>query len=312
MPNDDETDTNDTDDAPTIEPRRSMMYTPATRPDRVEKALTMDDGPDLLVADLEDGVPPEEKEDARDEILPLLANLEEDAHPKRLLRVNTIDSRWFLNDIQNAPQARPDAIVAPKIESPGQLRTLDGRLREAENEHDLEEESIHVYAQLETARGVAAALDIGETAGTIPRITALVFGAEDYAATVGARRTDSNHEVQHARSRTVLAAALGTVDAIDQVRIDYEDLDALANEANRARDLGYVGKQIIHPDQIETVNEAFTPSPDEVAQAKDILDAVQDADIEEGGVIGHQGRMIDRPIIQQAQRTVALANALNL
>lgn len=310
MPNDDEP--SQADDAMPIEPRRSMMYTPATRPDRIEKALTMDEGPDLLVADLEDGVPPDEKEDAREEILPVLANLEDDAHPKRLLRVNTIDSRWFLQDIENAPQARPDAIVAPKIESPGQLRTLDGRLREAENEHDLEEDSIHVYAQLETARGVAAALDIGETAGTIPRITALVFGAEDYAATVRARRTDDNHEVQYARSRVVLAAALGTVDAIDQVHIDYEDLDALANEATRARDLGYVGKQIIHPDQIETVNDAFTPGPEEVEDAHEILDAVQDADIEEGGVIGHQGRMIDRPIIQQAQRTVALAAALDL
>ncbi len=308
MPND----APDDEDPQEPTPRRSMLYTPATRPDRVESALTMDDGPDLVVADLEDGIAPDEKDDARDEIADVILDLEENALAERMIRVNTIDSRWFLDDVEAAARARPAGIVAPKVESPGQLRSLDGRLREAENEHDVEEESIHVLAQLETARGIAAAHDIGEAAGTIPRIQGLVFGAEDYAASVGARRTGSNHEVAYARSRVVLAAALGGVDAIDQVHIDYEDLDGLAQESQRARELGYVGKQIIHPDQIGPVHEAFTPSQEEVDEAREILDAVEDADIMEGGVIGFQGRMIDRPVIEQAQRTVALAEQLGL
>lgn len=289
-----------------------MLYTPGTQPDRIEKALTMDEGPDMVVADLEDGIAPDEKDDAREEVTDLVLDLEGEALAERMIRVNPIDSRWFLDDVETTARARPDAIVAPKVESPGQLRSLDGRLREAENEHGVEEESIEVLAQLETARGIAAAHDIGEAAGTIERITALVFGAEDYAATVGARRTETNHEVAYARSRVVLAAALGDVDAIDQVHIDYEDLEALASEAARARELGYVGKQIIHPDQIQPVHEAFTPSQDEIDEARELLDAVDEADILDGGVIGYEGRMVDRPVIEQAQRTVALAEALEL
>lgn len=296
----------------TARPRRSMLYTPATRPDRVESALTMEDGPDMVVADLEDAVAPDDKAEAREPIVDTLAGLAEEAVAERCLRVNGIDTRWFMEDIDAAARAQPDTVVVPKVETPGQLRTVDGRLTTAEAEHEVEEGSIEVVAQLETARGVAHALDIGEAAGAVDRVTALVFGAEDFAATVGARRTASNHEVGFARSRTVLAAALAPVQAIDQAYVDYEDLDGLAEEATIARDLGYVGKQIIHPDQIEPVHDAFTPTDDEVDQARELLDAVEAADIEEGGVISHDGRMVDRPLIQQARRVVHIAEQLDL
>lgn len=298
----------------TARPRRSMLYTPATQPDRVEKALTMADGPDMVVADLEDAVAPGDKADAREPIVDLFAGLEEDEDvgAERCLRVNGIDTRWFMEDIDAAARAAPDTVVVPKIETPGQLRTVDGRLTTAETEHEVEEGSIEVVAQLETARGVAHALDIGEAAGAVERVTALVFGAEDFAATVGARRTASNHEVNFARSRTVLAAALAPVQAIDQAYIDYENLEGLADEAKAARDLGYVGKQIIHPDQVDPVHDAFTPTDDEIDGARTLLDAVEAADIEEGGVISHEGRMIDRPLILQARRVVHIAEQLDL
>jgi len=297
---------------PSFRPRRSMMYTPATQPDRVEKALTMAEGPDIVVADLEDAVGPEDKKQAREAVQETLAGLDEEgAEAEGCIRVNGIDTQWFMQDIEAAVQAEPDTIVVPKVESPGQLRTVEGRLVTAEAEHDVEEGSIEVLAQLETAPGVAHALAIGEAAGTVDRVTALVFGAEDFAASVGARRSPSNREVLYARSRVVLAAALGEVQAIDQVHVDYEDLEALREEAIEGRDLGYVGKQIIHPDQIEPVHDVFTPDGDEIAEARDLLAAVDEADIEEGGVIAHEGRMIDRPLIQQARRTVELADALD-
>lgn len=286
-----------------------MMYTPATRPDRVEKALTMEGGPDMVVADLEDAVGPTDKESAREDLVEVLADIE-DPSPEVCLRVNAIDSRWFLDDVDAAGQAAPDTVVVPKVESPGQLRTIEGRLVEAEDEHELEEGSIEVAVQLETANGVASALDVGEAAATVERVTAIVFGADDYAATVGAQRTPSNHEVAYARSRVALAAGIAEVDAIDQLYNDYEDLEGLAEEAQRGRELGYVGKQIIHPDQIQPTNEAFTPTEEEVQDARELLDAVDEAQIEEGGVIAHEGRMIDRPFIEQARRVVDLADAL--
>jgi citrate lyase beta subunit len=292
-------------------PRRSMLYTPATQPDRVAKALTMDEGPDMVVADLEDAVGPEDKDEAREAVGEALAALHPDeVQAERCIRVNGIDSKWFMADVEAAVQAQPDTIVVPKVESPGQLRTVDGRLTTAETEHEVEEGSIEVIAQLETAHGVAAAEDIGEAAGTVERVTGLVFGAEDFAATVGARRSSSNREVLYARSRVVLAAALGEVQAIDQVHIAYEDLDALRTDAEEGRDLGYVGKQIIHPDQIEPVHDVFTPDEEEIAEARDVLDVVEEANIEEGGVISHEGRMIDRPLIEQSRRIVELAEAI--
>lgn len=299
-------------DETTFRPRRSMLYTPATQTDRVEKALTMDAGPDMVVADLEDAVPSADKGDARDGIIDTLASLAEEATAERCLRINGIDTRWFMEDVDAAAQAEPDTVVVPKIGSPGQLRTVDGRLRTAEVEHEVEEGSIQVIAQLETAAGVAHALDIGEAAGAVDRVTGIVFGAEDFAASVGARRTASNHEVAYARSRVVLAAAIGNVQALDQVYVDYQDTEGLAEEAKTGRDLGYVGKQIIHPDQVEPVHEAFTPSDDEVEDARDLLEAVEEAKVGEGGVIGYEGRMIDRPLIEQARRVVRLADALDL
>jgi len=287
-----------------------MLYTPATQPDRIEKALTMDEGPDMVVADLEDAVGPADKDEARESVVDVVAGAREDALAERCIRVNPIGSSWFMEDIQAAVEAKPDTIIVPKVSSPGQLRTVDGRIRGQEDEFDIEEGTIEVVAQLETGPGVAHAVDIGEAAGTVERVTAIVFGAEDYAADLGANRTPSNREVFYARSRVVLAAALGEVQAIDQVHVDYEDLDHLSKEAKQGRELGYVGKQIIHPDQIEPVHEAFTPSEDEVDEARDLLEAVEDADIEEGGVIGSQGRMIDQPLIEQARRIVELADAV--
>lgn len=293
-------------------PRRSMLYTPATRPDRVEKALTMDDGPDMVVADLEDAVPLEEKTAAREGIVEVVREATEDARAERCIRVNGTSTRWFMDDVTEAVSAEPDTVVVPKVEAPGQLRTVDGRLAEAENEHELSEGEIEVIVQLETARGVAHAVDIAQAGGTLPRVTGLVFGAEDYAADVGARRTRSDHEVSYARQRVVLAAAVGSLQPIDQVQVDYEDAEALAEEAQLGRELGYVGKQIIHPAQIEPVHEAFTPSEAEIDEARELLAAVEEADILEGGVISYEGRMIDRPLIEQARRVDALATRLGL
>lgn len=301
-------------DLPTT-PRRSILYTPGTRPDRIEKALTMDDGPDAVVADLEDAVGPDDKETARKQASETIARVT-DTSTDRCIRVNAQGTAWHADDLEAAVRALPDAIVVPKVDSIRELSELELDIEPVEEELGLEAGTIPLLVQIETAKGVARAMELAETivdpVAPLTRVQGMMFGALDYATDIGARNTPSNHEVIYARQRVVLAAALAEVQPIDLLFDDYTDPGGLAKEAKEGRDLGYTGKQIIHPDQIGPVHEAFTPSQEEIDEARELLDAVDQAGIGEGGVIGFKGRMIDRPAVEQAKRTVALADALGL
>ncbi len=302
------------DELPYI-PRRSILYTPGTRPDRIEKALTMDDGPDAVVADLEDAVGPDDKKTARKEVAGVVSRVT-DARADRCIRVNAQGTAWHAADLEAAVRAEPDAIVVPKVDSIRELSELELEIEPLEEEIGLETGTIPLLVQIETAQGVARAIELAETivdpVAPLTRVEGLMFGALDYARDIGARNTPSNLEVVYARQRVVLAAALAEVQPIDLLFDDYTDPQGLAKEAREGRDMGYTGKQIIHPDQIGPVHEAFTPSQDEIDEARELLDAVDAAGIEEGGVIGFKGRMIDRPAVVQAKRNVALADALGL
>lgn len=302
-------------DPAAFRPRRSILYTPGTRPDRVEKALTMDDGPDVVVADLEDAVGPDDKASARKQITDLIGGVT-GTPAEACIRVNAQGTPWHDADLEAAVRAQPDAIVVPKVDSIRELSELELEIEPLEEELGIEIGTIPLLVQIETAQGIARAVELAETivdpVAPLTRVDALVFGAEDFAADVGARRTSSNHEVSYARQRVALAAAIARVQAIDQVYLDYQDPDGLAEEARAGRDIGYGGKQIIHPDQVGPVHQAFTPSPEEIDQARELLAAVEEAGIGEGGVIGFQGRMVDRPVIEQARRVVAVADALAL
>ncbi len=294
-------------------PRRSILYTPGTRPDRIEKALTMDDGPDAVVADLEDAVGPDGKESARKQATETVAQVTE-ATADRCIRVNAQGTPWHAADLEAAVRAQPDAIVVPKVDSIRELSELELDIEPLEEELGLEVGTIPLLVQIETAQGVARALELAETivdpVAPLTRVEGMMFGALDYARDIGARNTPSNHEVVYARQRVVLAAALAEVQPIDLLFDDYTDAEGLAKEAEEGRDLGYAGKQIIHPDQIAPVHDAFTPSQEEIDEARELLEAVEEAGIEHGGVIGFKGRMIDRPAVEQARRTVALGDAL--
>ncbi len=296
-------------------PRRSILYTPGTRPDRIEKALAMDDGPDAVVADLEDAVGPDDKAAARKQVAEVVARVT-DAQADRCIRVNAQGTPWHAEDLEAAVRARPDAIVVPKVDSIRELSELELDIEPLEEELGIEIGTIPLLVQIETAKGVARAIELAETivdpVAPLTRVEGMMFGALDYARDIGARNTPSNHEVLYARQRVVLAAALAEVQPIDLLFDDYTDPEGLAREAREGRDMGYAGKQIIHPDQIGPVHEAFTPNQDEIDEARELLDAVDAAGIEEGGVIGFKGRMIDRPAVEQAKRTVALAEALGL
>lgn len=272
--------------------RRTVLFTPGTRADRWTKAL---EGPaDCAVADLEDAVPPAEKAAARAAVAAALKASR--AGPvERGVRINAWPGPWAIEDIDLLAPRKPDLVAVPKVEVVDEVRYLDAALRERGCDAGL-------LLILETARGV---LKAPELAAASKRVRAVAFGAEDYAASVGARRTADGLEVLYARSRVVAAAAAAGVDAIDQVHVAIDDAAGLEREARFGAQLGYRGKMVIHPKQVEPVHRAYRPSAEEVAWARKVLDAAKAADAVSGGVVVVDGRMVDRPLLLQAERLLA-------
>ena len=219
---------------------RSVLFAGATRPDLVAKLARS--GPDAVVVDLEDAVPAEAKPAARAALPELVASIE--AGPRVFVRVNAPLSEWFEADLAAAAALEGIAgVVVPKTETAAEL----ARAREALGE------GAAVFAGLESARGVAECERIlGEAAPD-----AAYFGAEDYIADVGGRRTAGGEEVLYARSRVALAARLAGVAAVDQVVVDFRDTAAFERDAEAARAIGYRGKLCIHPSQVPVANAVF-------------------------------------------------------
>lgn len=280
----------------TWRPRRSVLFTPATRADRWLKAVEAG-AADVAVADLEDGVAPSDRTEARQRLGDALRDAPK-TRTERAVRINPWPSSDASADLAVAPPEACELIVVPKVESADAVKALSGALDERSH-------PARLLLLVETARGVLHADRFPPASG---RVVALGFGAEDYAATVGARRTHRATEVLWARSRVVAAAGAYGIDAIDQVYTDFKDLDGFAEECRFAAQLGYAGKMLIHPDQIQPVHDAFAPTDEQVAQARKILDAAEDAGAGSGGVVVVDGRMVDRPLIEQARRIARLAD----
>lgn len=279
--------------------RRSLLFTPGDRPAMMRKAPRS--GADVITFDLEDAVAPARKDEARAAVHDVLADPGFDPDSEVCVRLNpaSIAADDDLHGVvADLPEGALDSVMLPKTESAEDVRTLARLL----DEHDYE---VPVLALVETARGVLNAAEIATTDAT----DAVLFGAEDLAADLGARRTDEGTEVLYAREHVVLAASAAGVDAIDTVFTDIEDTDGLAEEADFAIQLGYDGKMAIHPAQVEVINEAFTPDPERVEWARKVLAARDDAESEDRGVFRVDDEMIDAPLVAQAERIVERARA---
>lgn len=286
---------------------RSLLFTPGTRGDRVKKALERRAG-DVVVADLEDAVAPDEKENARSVVRDALTIDPEPApgenDPKRppalrAVRINTLESGLGLADLRAVFPARPDLVVFPKAHRVADVVALDEALYDAERAHGAGAGSTGLVLIVESAEGVLQAQRLARAA---PRVQALAFGAEDLAADAGLRRSSGNMEVWMARSRIALAASAAGIVAVDQVFVDIEDIEGLQREAREARNLGYGGKMVIHPNQTKPVHEAFAPTEEELEEAKRLVSAVDEGNVGAGGVLRFEGRMIDVPLVEQARR----------
>ncbi len=271
------------------------MFTPGDDPEMLRKAA--DSGADTIVFDLEDGVAPDRKSAARETVRETLADPDFDPDPEVCVRVTpppTTDE-----DLATVlAGGTPDAVMLPMADGPDDVETLARLLRE----HD---RSVPVLALVETARGVLEAPAIADH----PRTDALLLGAEDLAADVGAIRTGGGREVEYARGRVVTAAAAAEVDAIDAVHTDLEDREGLREATLSAVEMGYDGKMVVHPAQVSVVNDAFTPDPERVAWAERVLAARWQAEAEGRGVFRVDDQMVDAPLVAQAEQIAARARA---
>ncbi len=282
--------------------RRALLYMPGDDRHKIEKAITL--GVDCICMDMEDGVAMNRKAEARSTIAKALQEL--DFGPsEKLARINAVGSGLESQDLNAVLPHRPDGIVIPKMEELGQIQWASEVIEAAELQNGWRVGSIRILVDVETARGI---LNLNEIASH-PRLDALIFGGEDYAASVGATRTKEALELLYAREATVAAAAAYGLQAIDIVAIDFKDLDALHIESEFGAQLGFTGKQIIHPAQVEPVQKAFTPNDAAIAQAKRIVETFEASQAKGAGAYALVGKMIDRPLLKNAQKVLERARA---
>lgn len=271
----------------------------------IQKASTL--GADAIILDLEDAVPISEKEAARRLVGQSIVQVGA-AGRQVFVRVNALSTGLTEEDLRSVVQPQLVGIVLPKAQSSADVATVAKWISELEGEQGMGRGSVALVPLLETARGV---LDAREVAKAVPRIVAVAFGALDFARDMGIRLSAEGTEVLYARSRIALAASAAQVLAIDTPWIDIADREGLLREARHARQLGFRGKLVIHPSQIAHVNEVFSPSEDEVAYAREVVEAFHAAEAEGLGAISLDGKMIDAANARQAADLIASAEAIS-
>jgi citrate lyase subunit beta / citryl-CoA lyase len=287
----------------TIRPRRSVLYMPGSNARALEKAKTL--AADGLILDLEDAVAPDAKETARRQVAEAV---KAGGFGKRevFIRVNGIDTAWFSEDLEAAASAAPDAILVPKISTPQQLDLIWQHL------HDIKADGrIRVWAMIETPLAIFNAVALAAQA-KLPgaRLGGFVMGTNDLAKETRARFVPGRAPMLGWLTTCVLAARTYGIDILDGVYNNLGDTDGFACECSEGRDLGFDGKTLIHPNQIEPCNAVFSPSTDEVALARRIIAAFDQPENKGKGVVQVDGRMVELLHAEIARRTVAVADAI--
>jgi citrate lyase subunit beta / citryl-CoA lyase len=291
---------------------RSLMFVPGHRPRMVQRGLGVGEftsGLDVAILDLEDGVPPDEKDRARATIASVLDVASNGESPARYVRINK-DLAARGADLAAILHAGLDGIVAPKVDQPDEIIELSHELDEREAAAGMERGSIRIVPSIESARGLIEAHAI---AASGDRVIALLFGAEDFARDLGlpAEREAEASELLYARSAMVIAAAAARRESIDGIWPDVTDDEGLRRDAVQARRLGFSGKSLIHPGQIDMINDVFSPSVAEVSYARRVIDAFEGARVEGLGAVALDGRLLDRPIVERARRTLERSDAVS-
>ena len=279
----------------TTRPRRSFIFSPGLKPDMFPKALAC--GTDIVCVELEDGIAPKDKQQARQHALTLFATPQADDGVERIVRINCLRSAFGLADVQAVlgTPTPPPGLMLPKVVSPDEITWLDDLL--TERGHDTR---LHII--IETNAALESAYEIARASA---RIEALFFGGVDMAAELRCR--NAWEPLLYARSRVVHAAAATGIDVIDVPYLDLDDLSGMEREACLAKELGFSGKGAIHPKQIPILNQVFTPSESEIAYAQKILHAFEAADT---GLVVVDGKLIEKPVIREMRRVLSIADRM--
>ena len=274
---------------------RSLLFIPADSVRKIQKTQKL--FPQALIFDLEDAVSIESKNVARDRLSQTLQTF---CHPSARLfvRINSLRTEFFQGDLEAAVVENVDGLVLPKSQEVGDLLSIAEMVSSQEEQRGIPEGKIQFLVLIESVLGVLQALELARTS---ERTRALVFGAEDYCADMGIRRSKGGQELAYARSVIAHAAHASGLEAIDTVFSDLEDESGLFDETRLIRQMGFTGKLLIHPKQIETVHRAFSPDLTEVAWAERVVEAFVSASAEASGVALVDGEMVDEPVFRQAR-----------
>ncbi|MCP5155759.1 MAG: CoA ester lyase [Ectothiorhodospiraceae bacterium] len=278
-----------------VRPRRSLIFAPGNKPEMLPKAMAS--GADIVTVDLEDAIAPNHKAVARERTLAAFATLEPDPRVEPIVRVNCLRTPEGMADLLAIVEAKrpPPALMLPKIKSPDEIRVYEEVLG-ARCEH------VRLHVIIETNEGLEACIDIARSSD---RIDALLFGGVDMAAEL---RVEPQWEgLLYARARVVHAAASAGVDVVDVPYLDLGDMAGMEREARACAALGFTGKGAIHPKQIETLNRVFSPTPEQIATARRVVEEFERGDT---GLVVIDNKLIEKPVLRSMYRILAVAERL--
>ncbi|HJS62394.1 MAG TPA: CoA ester lyase [Pseudolabrys sp.] len=288
----------------TIRPRRSVLYMPGSNARALDKAKTLP--ADGVILDLEDSVAPEAKEAARQRVVDAV-KVGGFGTREVFIRVNAVDTPWHADDLSAAANAAPDIILVPKVSSPDTLELIGRRMLDMGTNH-----KTRVWAMIETPLAIFNILEIAAAArDSETRLAGFVMGTNDLAKDTRARLVPGRTPMLAWLSMCVAAARIHGIDILDGVYNDIGNADGFAKECTQGVELGFDGKTLIHPSQIEPCNNAFSPSPADVAQARKMIAAFDLPENKGKGVVSIDGRMVERLHADMARRTVAIAEAIS-
>lgn len=282
--------------------RRTMMFVPGNNPGMMADAHIY--GPDSIMLDLEDSVTMAEKDAARLLVYQALKTVDY-GNTEMVVRINPLNTPYGKKDIEAVVKAGVDVIRMPKTETAEEVFEVEREIERVERELGCVGRT-KIMAAIESTLGIVNAYAIATAS---PRMMGIALGAEDYCANLKAQRTPGGDELRLARETIVVAARAAGIDALDTVYSNLNDMETFRQEVEYIKTLGFDGKSIINPRQIEVINEVFAPKEKEITKARAIIAAIKEAEAKGSGVIALNGKMIDRPVVIRAQRTINLAIA---
>ncbi len=286
--------------------RRSMLFLPGNTPNMIINGDSL--GADSIILDLEDAVSPDEKDAARLLVRNAIREMGF-AGVEITVRINSIDTDYWRDDVEAIVPLKPDLIMPPKASSAADMQKLDAFIAEVERKNGIPEGSVKLIPLIETALGVERAFEI---ATACPRVTALFLGGEDLTADLRCKRTKAGNEIDYARKRLVCAARAAGIDVYDTPFTDVNDDEGIVVDAEYAKSLGFTGKSAIAPRHIRAINEVFSPTLADIEYAKMVFEAIRVGKLQGKGAVSLRGKMIDKPIVERARQTLEAAKQLGI